>query len=212
MDRVIQEFEKNKYSYVENILSPEVTNFCYNYFILKGCTNRNFSDEENELLSKYNQKYLMDCHSDLVGETLLSQMEPIICSISKKNLIPSYSYTRLYLTGEELKAHIDRPSCQYSITLNLGGDSWPINFGVFDEDCDSDIFVYDKKVRKINSIVMSPGSAIVYRGEELVHWRHPLKGDHCVQVFLHYVDSEDEKYKEHQYDGRKNIGYKKKIK
>ena len=32
----------------------------------------------------------------------------------------------LYKQGDELKRHKDRPSCEISTTLNLGGDPWPI--------------------------------------------------------------------------------------
>jgi Rps23 Pro-64 3,4-dihydroxylase Tpa1-like proline 4-hydroxylase len=36
---------------------------------------------------------------------------------------------------------------------------------------------------------MQPGDAILYLGCEADHWRDPIPGSKCVQVFLHYVDS-----------------------
>ena len=39
------------------------------------------------------------------------------------DLCPTYSYARLYKKdGDELKRHKDRPSCEISTTINLGGD------------------------------------------------------------------------------------------
>ena len=42
------------------------------------------------------------------------------------SLVPTYSYTRIYNKGNILKKHKDRPSCEISTTLHLGGDLWPI--------------------------------------------------------------------------------------
>ena len=40
--------------------------------------------------------------------------------ITGLNLKPTYSYWRLYKTGDVLKRHKDRPSCEVSTTLCLG--------------------------------------------------------------------------------------------
>ena len=47
---------------------------------------------------------------------------------------------------------------------------------------------------------------LVYNGTHLEHWREPLKGSHCVQVFLHYNDV---KNKKNAYDGRPHLGLSK---
>lgn len=112
----------------------------------------------------------------LLGK-LLSQ-----CSkASGKKLKPSYAYCRVYLKGAILKSHKDRPSCEYSITLNLSQtDPWPIFMG--------------KK-----PVTLNPGDGVLYKGCEIEHSREEFKGEEYVQVFLHYVDG-DGPYKDHCYD------------
>jgi hypothetical protein len=55
-------------------------------------------------------------------ETLLMKMLPIMKERTGLDLIPTYSYARVYEKGAILKRHKDRPSCEISTTLNLGGD------------------------------------------------------------------------------------------
>jgi hypothetical protein len=128
----IEYFEKNSYVIIKDILPKEVTKFIYNYFVMKGCTNQDFSTslEQNEDIS------LKACYGDLNAETICSFLNPTINYYVKKDLCPTYTYSRIYLTGMDLKAHRDRPSCEYSITLNLGGDPWPIYFGERDDNSD----------------------------------------------------------------------------
>jgi hypothetical protein len=202
MDK-LKYFTENKYVVLENLISPDITSFLYNYFILKGCTNRDFDDQSESL----GDDWVKGTYGDLTAETTMSQLEPIMSQVTQKKLCPSYSYSRIYIKGDQLKIHSDRPSCQYSVTLNLGGDPWPIYFGVFDENSKDGVTYNFKKVKILNEVLLKPGDGAVYMGEELLHWRDPFAGDHCVQTFLHYVDSEDENYKSHWYDGRYNIGF-----
>lgn len=109
-----------------------------------------------------------------------------------RELIPTYSYARIYRPGEILKRHKDRPSCEISATLTLGYDAkflWPI---YFDDE---------KEV----SVGLEIGDLAVYKGTEVVHWRKPFKGEWHVQVFLHYVDANGP-YKDHAFDGRGQLG------
>ena len=53
-------------------------------------------------------------------ETLLQYGLQGMRDITGLNLKPTYSYWRLYKTGDELKRHKDRPSCEVSTTLCLG--------------------------------------------------------------------------------------------
>ena len=206
----IKYFEKNSYVIIKDIIPKEVTKFLYNYFIMKGCTNQEFgSGSADDGIS------VKSCYGDLNTETLCSFLNPTISHYTKKDLCPTYTYSRIYIKGMDLKAHRDRPSCEYSMTLNLGGDPWPIYFG--DRDDNSDYHYLDaddefKKLKILNkeNCLLEPGDAAIYMGEKLWHWREPFKGDHCVQTFLHYIDKEGPHYPEHSYDGRPNLGFIKK--
>ena len=196
----VEFFKQNKYVHISNFLSPDITNMMYNYLVLKSCTNVDFDDQEGDVTSNY----LNYCYGDLNTETLLGLSLEKISQITQKKLCPTYSYVRLYTKGDSLKPHSDRESCQYSVTVNFGGDPWPISFGKYNTKKN-----LNDGYSLINSITLKPGDGIVYMGEELVHWRNKFEGDHCAQAFLHYIDEEGPYHPEWAYDQRPNIGYKK---
>jgi hypothetical protein len=65
-------------------------------------------------------------YADRLMETLLVKTIDVMQKKTGLKLVPTYSYTRLYRNGNILKRHKDRPSCEISTTLCLGGDHWPI--------------------------------------------------------------------------------------
>jgi PKHD-type hydroxylase len=134
-------------------------------------------------IPKSNSYYDLPMCNILLGR-LLTQ----ISKEAGKTLLPSYTYCRACFKGAELKPHKDRPSCEYSVTINLSqSHPWPIYMG--------------KKAVKQN-----PGDGVLYKGCEIEHSRPVFEGDEYIQVFLHYVDANGP-YKEHAYD-LKNKGHK----
>jgi PKHD-type hydroxylase len=112
---------------------------------------------------------------------LLGKLNDKVSKFVGKTLKPSYAYCRVYLKGAELSPHKDRPSCEYSVTVNLSQTHpWPIYMG-------------EKKV------VQKPGDGVLYKGCEIDHSRKIFEGDEYIQVFLHYVDANGQ-HKEHIYD------------
>lgn len=192
----INYFKENSYAHIPGLVSPDLTNFIYNYLVIKACTNVSFG------LDDADDNYVRYCYGDTAIETLSSVLLEKISYVTQKKLCPTYSYCRVYTKGEILKPHTDRPSCEYSITVNFGGDPWPIYFGEFNKDNDLDNGYNLKK-----ELTLNPGDGVVYMGEKLVHWRNKFTGDHCAQAFLHYIDSEGLHYPEWAYDKRPNVGY-----
>jgi hypothetical protein len=190
----INYFKEHSYVHIPGLLNPEISNFIYNYLVIKSCTNLPLTEESDD--------YVRYWYGDLATETLTSLLVDKISSVTQKRLCPTYSYCRVYTKGEILKPHRDRASCQYSVTVNFGGDPWPIYFGELNKDEDMDNGYNLKK-----EITLNPGDGIVYMGEKLVHWRNKFTGDHCAQAFLHYIDIDGPHYPEHAYDKRPNIGY-----
>ena len=127
-------------------------------------------------------------YSDIVMETLLQKVKPIMEKESGLNLIETYSYARIYKKGDELIRHKDRYSCEISTTMNLGGDDWPIFL-------EPDI-----------KVDLKPGDMLMYRGCDLEHWREPFEGNDCGQVFLHYNDASNKDAEQNKFDGRPFIG------
>ena len=133
-------------------------------------------------------------YGDLIFETLLLGKRKELSEITQINLVPQYSYYRLYTEGSELVKHIDRKSCEISVSLCLGYDShynWPLCF----EDRDG----------KEISVDLEPGDMVICKGFELTHWRNTFVGENHAQVFLHYNDLNGQ-YGDTKYDGRKGLG------
>ena len=123
-------------------------------------------------------------------------------------LIPTYSYARLYKKGDILKRHKDRPSCEISTTINLGGAPWPI---FIDGTGSNNVIDEYKNIHKPNApkgtkVLLEVGDMLVYSGCELEHWREPFEGDICGQVFLHYNHVNGPFANKNMFDGRPKLG------
>jgi len=152
-------------------------------------------------------------HGAPIFDSLLEQLLPNFELASGKKLYPTYAYARLYAPGEELKIHTDRPSCEISATLTLGfeGNVWPIYMADYAEPNQGREVITQHNETKwlINEseIKMDVGDAVIYKGQEKVHWREPYKeGQWQAQVFLHYVDANGP-HAEWKYDKRKNLSH-----
>ena len=108
------------------------------------------------------------------NDTLLEMLWPVAEKYAGEDLIPTYSYARLYCNGNVLRPHTDRPSCEVSLTIQLGKSHdyvWPIYAEGTKYDLDE-------------------GDAMMYLGCEKSHWREQCEGPegyYSGQVFVHYV-------------------------
>jgi len=152
-------------------------------------------------------------HGAPVFDSLLEQLLPNFEIASGKKLYPTYAYARLYSPGEELKIHTDRPACEISATLTLGfeGGVWPIYMGDHDKTKLSEKRIDENGkecwLKNISRVDMDVGDAIIYKGQEKVHWREKYKeGQWQAQVFLHYVDANGP-HAEWKYDKRPKLNH-----
>ena len=206
---------KFKYQVIKNAISYELANFIYNYFLLKKDAvefmYKNNINYESPLLGTWTDKQVPNTYShyaDMVMETLLMKVLPIMKKETGLKLIPTYSYARAYKKGDILRRHKDRPSCEISTTLNLGGDPWPIF--IDGTGADSVIDEY-KQIHKPNApqgtkVMLDVGDMLVYSGCELEHWREPFEGNICGQVFLHYNHVNGPFANKNMFDGRPKLG------
>ena len=166
---------------------------------------------ESPILGRWDDPQVPGAYSiygDFVMETLLMKVLPVMKQKTGMDLIPTYSYARVYQTGSELKRHKDRPSCEISTTLNLGGDPWPI---FIDPTGSNNVIDEYKNIHKPGAppgveITLEPGDMLMYSGCELEHWRKPFKGKLCGQVFLHYNHADGQFAKSNLYDKRPMLG------
>ena len=187
-------FKENKYQIIREAVSFELANFCFNYFVLKRDGIKFLYDNniiaQNAIHGHWHDHQCPNVYSiygDPVMETLLMKVLLTMKEKTTLDLVPTYSYARLYEKGSVLKKHKDRPACEVSATLNLGGDLWPIHL---------------EKVK----VDLKPGDMVIYSGCELEHWREPFKGILCGQVFLHYNHAQGPFAKSNLYDKRPMLG------
>ena len=193
-------FKLNDYVIIKNAISKELADFTYKYFLLKRQVAKTYF--ETNYIEKNNTDYgtwlekqvpnTYSVYSDIVMETLLTEVMPKMENITNLKLIPTYSYARIYKYGDVLKKHKDRPSCEISTTLNLGGEFWPI-------------YLKSKNGNEVR-IDLSPGDMLIYKGCQLEHWREKFTGQNCGQVFLHYNNKETKGSVDNIYDSRPHLG------
>ena len=211
----------NKYQVIKGALSYELANFVFNYFLLKrdavGFMYKNNIIYDNNMLGTWTDTQIPNTYShyaDPVMETLLVKVLPKMQQETGLNLIPTYSYARLYKNGDILHRHKDRPSCEISTTINLGGDPWPI---FINPDPNAGHVhgpkVGEHKVQKYKptndegvKVLLEVGDMLVYSGCELEHWREPFDGNICGQVFLHYNHVNGPFADKNKFDGRPKLG------
>ena len=127
-------FKKNKYQVIRGAISKEVAEIAYRYLQISAdadywMLSNGVTHESNKLIGNFNDSQVPNSYAkygDRLMETLLVKTIAVMQKKTGLKLIPTYSYTRLYRTGNILRRHKDRPSCEISTTLNLGGDQWPI--------------------------------------------------------------------------------------
>jgi len=111
---------------------------------------------------------------DFFLETVHESIWPKLEIILEEELLPTYTYARLYSNEDELKNHTDRPSCDISITVQLGRShhyAWPIYAG--DQRFD-----------------LAEGDGVIYLGCDVPHWRKVCQGPndyYSGQAFFHFV-------------------------
>jgi len=208
-------FKKDKFTILRNAIEPKVAEFVYNYFLMKRQVAQTLFDyryipsfsgdwgtwQDKQVINTYSH------YGDIAMETLLLSVQPKMEKVTGLELIPTYSYARIYKKGDILKRHKDRPSCEISTTVNLGGDPWPI----FIDPTGSDNVIDEyKNIHKPNApkgvnVDLKPGDMLIYSGCDLEHWREPFEGEDCAQVFLHY-NNKATQGSENIFDKRKHLG------
>ena len=196
-------FKKNKYSVLKNAISKELAAFVYQYFLNKREVARVLFDQKyispyTDYWGVWNDQQVPNTYShyaDMVMETLLQEVKPVMEKHTGLKLSETYSYARIYKKGDVLARHKDRYSCEISTTLNLGGDPWPIYLDPTGKVSQAGI-----------EVNLDPGDMLIYSGCDLEHWREEFNGQDCGQVFLHYNKANSKNAKKNKFDGRPFVG------
>ena len=209
-------FKKNKYQVIRGAISKELADVAYRYLQVSAeadnwMINNYTTHKGNPLVGNFHDVQVPGSYAKYADRLMEVLLVKTINTMQKKTglkLVPTYSYTRLYRTGNILNRHKDRPSCEISTTLCLGGDHWPIYLDPTGENTVIDEY---KGIIKPGAPVgvevnLKPGDMLIYSGCELEHWRKPFEGKLCGQVFLHYNHADGRFAKTNLYDKRPMLG------
>lgn len=122
-------------------------------------------------------------YNDPVARFFHRQITMPLSAVAGEPIKPSYVYLASYLSGAELKKHVDREQCEFSITLCLDfspepdlATPWPIRL--------------DTPTGTV-TVYQALGDGLAYRGTRLPHYRSPLgNGQTSTSIFFHYVASD----------------------
>jgi hypothetical protein len=196
LDALQEEFARNGYVLLRRFLDP-LTVTTVSKVIEYGVHQNTYAVRPQNVtgVALKNDPSVYARYAEPLTEVILENSAEELSAIAQKHLVPTYSYSRVYVKGDELVRHTDRPSCEYSVTVHVAtvGEPWPI---------------WVQKVGgQPTQLVLSPGDAVLYKGCEVAHWRNPMVNcDINVQFMLHYVDHNGP-YVEYKWDKRPGLGH-----
>jgi hypothetical protein len=186
-------FKKDGYYIIRKFLEPDFIAFIQQYFFTRINAGQS-TIGDTQAPNSYS------FYGDPLMDTVLGESVKKLSEIAGYNLLPTYTYTRLYGRGDELEKHRDRPSCELSATVSLGisvgDDINPIYFSRNEDESDA------------VEIKLNPGDLCLYHGCDLYHWRKPFTQKWYLQSFLHYVNANG-LHSNNLYDGRPYLGMEK---
>ncbi len=118
-------------------------------------------------------------HREPLCEFVHGQVRDVVGRVLGEAVKSSYSYLTLYLPGNRLRRHRDRPQCQWNVSLVL--DSTPSS----DEAHAWPIYIETDRVHEVR---LGAGDAVLYSGVEADHWRDPQPElQTSLVALLHFV-------------------------
>tara|TARA_Y100001963_G_C6768723_1_gene443659 strand:- start:483 stop:1220 length:738 start_codon:yes stop_codon:yes gene_type:complete len=158
----------------------------------------------NGSLARYNHPKYREIHKKIgikIGE------------IIGKKVYKTYFYDRFYFESQQLEKHIDRPSCEISVSVHIRTNmpkhmkDWPFGIQTPSEFTEKKNPKLIKK-GKDKYEILKEGDGLIYKGTERPHWRDPLpalrkrdkvkraftkKEFYYHQIFFHYVLQDGER-------------------
>lgn len=203
--KVHGDYYANGYAHLERLISPPVAH----EFLTQIKASLDSSEvplegfmREGVMLKRPALEVYGYQHKPLLS--FLYGLTPIMSELTQRDLLPTYSYFRIYREGDVCWVHSDRFACEHSLSLTLAYSEdkpWSFEIGkkrlthvepvetTFQEDAYS-------------AVDMKVGDAILYQG---VYYRHgrvkPNPNRWSAHMFLHWVDSAGH-FKDCAFDGK----------
>ena len=191
-------FNKHGAIYVKDVLNKSLCNFL-THFLLREEAELNLNKVRGKKELKFEEGRGDHVWNDpqvptavAVGgspvfDTVNEMIWPFLEEIIGEELIPTYSYGRIYWKGSELKRHTDRNSSEVTASCCLKKDvDWSLNYDFNNE---------------IISANLDVGDISISHGSKIPHWREKYSGKEHIQAFVQYVYADGE-YNHLIYDTR----------
>jgi hypothetical protein len=176
MEKAAASFQEKGYAPLGNLIHPfhiAALRRYYRYLIRSGAIQ--LGDRQSP------RRYV--AYNEPVARFFHRQIATALSVVAGEPLKPSYVYLASYLSGAQLKKHIDREQCEFSVTLCLDfspepalATPWPIRL--------------DTPAGTV-TVYQAIGDGLAYRGTRLPHYRGTLgEGQTSTSIFFHYVASD----------------------
>lgn len=165
------QLEQNNFLFVPNFISQERAQSLNSWLLTERDEGRLIDDP------RANYGLFGKAYQDAVPFLeLLCEKRNEVSYLIQESVLPTYTFCMIYGENSQLIRHLDRPACEISLTVHLGGDvAWPI-------------FIKKPSGEEV-PFKLNPGDAVIYLGCIAEHWREKFTGQYYSQVFLHYVCS-----------------------
>jgi hypothetical protein len=189
-------FNQQGYLYVPKFIDETTMSLLKHYLFLRiKAGHANYSaTEKQDMQAPFSHSF----YADPLSETILDKSAKAISSHIGEDVVPTYSYTRMYGRGDELIRHIDREACEISVSLHIARPK--------DSEISPLYFSKNRDGSDAASVLLESSDIVIYKGCDIWHWREKFE-DHkwYLQMFLHYVRKEGCN-KAHIYDKRPMLG------
>ena len=189
--KLVGNYARDGYALIENLLDPRVTRAFLSrlaeamggaHIKLRGGAPVNLLSRE--AFEIYGQMWPP-------MNALLWGLTPAMAGAMEADLVPSYSYLRIYREGDVCRVHHDRPSCEHSASLTLDysdGELWPLEVATADRPPSANVEA-DFGDEPHRALAMGVGDAVLYRGVQRRHGRTMANPNAwSAHLFLHWVD------------------------
>tara|TARA_B100000315_G_scaffold32794_1_gene27561 strand:+ start:1938 stop:2372 length:435 start_codon:yes stop_codon:yes gene_type:complete len=144
----MNEYQEKGHLIVKDFIDPSLAQIALDYVELKSKTSGLvFNNEPNFVPNS------MTFYADNLTESILKNSLPKMEELTGLDLLPTYSFMRLYKEGDRLPKHKDRLSCQIAVSLCIG-------YSYDDSEYQWPIYLDGKEVAS------KPGEALLYHGTE----------------------------------------------
>ena len=133
---ISETWKKSNYAIVRGVLHPQLAKHLSTYLMLQRqvkitADEHKFIPPKDDVYGTWSDPQINHANTwckygDISMDSLFDIVTPVMNAVTGLDLVPTYSYSRIYAKGAELLRHKDRFSCEISTTINLGGPQWPI--------------------------------------------------------------------------------------